>query len=203
MRSDVTLYIVAAFFFALTIASAVIFQEAERSLWIISTAVIGVLSVGLGYYQRPKAKSSTQKMAVSTVASVPAEETVQLAPVKDQTPIEPEPVAESVPAEAVQAVKLPVETAAANVEVSVSSAIQEQSSTEIVQTEAAPAIVGQQAASPLTSVKGIGEKRAAQLYSLGIKNVEELAAASVDDVALQLKVSPKIVYKWVEAAKEK
>jgi predicted flap endonuclease-1-like 5' DNA nuclease len=54
----------------------------------------------------------------------------------------------------------------------------------------------------LTRVKGIGEKREAQLRAIGINTVEELAAASVEDVAAKLKVYPKIVANWVAAAKE-
>jgi predicted flap endonuclease-1-like 5' DNA nuclease len=70
----------------------------------------------------------------------------------------------------------------------------------IIQTETAP--IQQPAESPLTKVKGIGEKRAAQLNALGIKTVDDLAKASVDEIAKSLKVSPKIVAKWVEGAKQ-
>jgi predicted flap endonuclease-1-like 5' DNA nuclease len=52
----------------------------------------------------------------------------------------------------------------------------------------------------LTEVSGIGEKRATQLKALGIINVDDLA--SVEDLAKSLKVSPKIVAKWVTRAKQ-
>ena len=54
----------------------------------------------------------------------------------------------------------------------------------------------------LTQVKGIGEKRAMQLKALGIDSVEALAKSSAKRLARKLKVSPKIVEKWVAGAKE-
>ncbi|MEM1563991.1 MAG: helix-hairpin-helix domain-containing protein [Candidatus Bathyarchaeia archaeon] len=55
---------------------------------------------------------------------------------------------------------------------------------------------------PLTKVKGIGEKRSEQLKALGINNVEELAKASAKELASKLKISPKIAQKWIENAKK-
>ncbi len=54
----------------------------------------------------------------------------------------------------------------------------------------------------LKQVKGIGEKRATQLKALGINNVDDLYKASEKTVVKELKVSPKIVEKWIESAKE-
>jgi predicted flap endonuclease-1-like 5' DNA nuclease len=54
----------------------------------------------------------------------------------------------------------------------------------------------------LTKVKGIGEKRAEQLKALGISSVEDLAKASVEDLAEKLKISPKITGRWIENAKK-
>lgn len=56
--------------------------------------------------------------------------------------------------------------------------------------------------SELTKVKGIGEKRAKQLSDLGISSVEGLSNASANEIAAQLKISPKITEKWVTNAKE-
>ncbi len=58
------------------------------------------------------------------------------------------------------------------------------------------------AGTPLTEVKGIGEKRAEQLKALGIKSVEELAKTSAEELASKLKISPKITRRWVENAKK-
>jgi len=58
------------------------------------------------------------------------------------------------------------------------------------------------ARTPLTEVKGIGEKRAEQLKALGINSVEELAKASAKELASKLKISPKITQRWIEDAKK-
>ncbi len=68
--------------------------------------------------------------------------------------------------------------------------------TEIL-TEAAPTTVA-----ALTEVKGIGEKRAEQLKTLGINSIEDLAQASAKDLAAKLKISPKITGRWIENAKK-
>jgi len=54
----------------------------------------------------------------------------------------------------------------------------------------------------LTQVKGVKEKRAAQLKAVGISNVEDLAKASAKDLAGKLKISPKITGTWIENAKK-
>ena len=55
---------------------------------------------------------------------------------------------------------------------------------------------------PLTNIKGIGEKRAEQLKALGIDSVEELAKASAEELASKLKISLKITQRWIENAKK-
>jgi len=202
MRSDVTLYVVAAFFFVLTVTSALIFNDAERSLWIISTAVLGTLSAGLGYYQRPKPKS-IQKMQATPVASIPSvEQTAETVPVQAEAPIEQAPIIQTAPVEEPQVIQTPVKEAVPIVETPAPMAPQEQAPIEKPSQETEVSPVEQQTVSVLTTVKGIGDKRASQLNSLGINTVEELAKASVEDLAKKLNVSPKIVAKWVEAAKQ-
>jgi predicted flap endonuclease-1-like 5' DNA nuclease len=69
--------------------------------------------------------------------------------------------------------------------------------------ETAPAMATSVAATlDLTQVKGIGEKRATQLKTLGITNVDELSKASAKTLAKKLKISPKTVGKWIANAKE-
>jgi len=183
MRSDLTLYVVAVFFFALTVTSAIIFQQEERSLWMVSTAFIGILSLSLGVYQRPKTKSVTQK--IQTIS----ESNTQTVVVQTETPFEQTPIIETVATETVQTIEAPAEPSAPK--------MPKEKAENLPQTEAAPV-----EAAPLTNVKGIGEKRAAQLNALGINTAAELSKASVEELAKQLKISPKIVAKWVEAAKQ-
>jgi predicted flap endonuclease-1-like 5' DNA nuclease len=161
MRLDYTLYVLAAVFFLITAVSFVMLTEQpNRNLWVVTTVVLGLLSIGLGYYQRPKAGAEAQP------AAPPPQETTVEAPkeAKVEAAIQAMPVA-------------PAPEPA------------------ITPPSAAPTI-------ELTQVKGIGEKRAAQLKAIGINSVDELAKASAEDIATKLKISPKFVKKWIAGAKE-
>jgi predicted flap endonuclease-1-like 5' DNA nuclease len=138
MRSDYTLYTVAIILFIVTIIALV---QQIGELWIISTFILGLFFIGLGYSQRPKAQAVAKTVHVE---------------------------APPLPTPAVQ---------------------------ETVE-KPAPTMID------LTEVKGIGEKRAAQLKNIGINSVEDLAKASAEDLASKLKVSPKITGAWIENAKK-
>jgi predicted flap endonuclease-1-like 5' DNA nuclease len=154
MRSDYALYTVAIIFFIITgIVFAIQMDETYKSLGIITTAVLGIFFIGLGYTQRPRAKVQTAATAPSTPPS-----SIQPAPPPPPT-------------------------------------ITETFEEKVAET-AVPAWT------PLTEVKGIGEKRAEQLKALGINNVEELAKASAKELASKLKISPKITQRWIENAKK-
>ena len=66
MRLDYTLYVLAALLFLITIVSLVtpLIAETERNLWVVTTVVLGLLSVGLGYSQRPKTEAQACQPAV-------------------------------------------------------------------------------------------------------------------------------------------
>jgi predicted flap endonuclease-1-like 5' DNA nuclease len=70
MRSDYALYGVAVIFFIIT---AIVFVSSVelREVWIVSTAIAGLLFTGLGYTQRPKTKAITIE-APQTTQPVPA-----------------------------------------------------------------------------------------------------------------------------------
>ena len=156
MRLDYTLYVLAALLLIITVIPFVVTIEGvesdTRSLWVVTTVVLGLLSIGLGYTQRPKTEAQACQPAVSTQAQ-PAE---MEAPKQEKTLTPTEPAM--------------VENAASTM--------------------------------ALTQVKGIGEKRAVQLKTLGINSVEDLSKASAATVAKQLKVSPKIVDTWIANAKD-
>ena len=156
MRLDYTLYVLAALLLIITVIPFVITIEGvesdTRSLWVVTTVVLGLLSIGLGYTQRPKTEAQACQPAVSTQAQ-PAE---MEAPKQEKTLTPTEPAM--------------VENAASTM--------------------------------ALTQVKGIGEKRAVQLKTLGINSVKDLSKASAATVAKQLKVSPKIVDTWIANAKD-
>jgi predicted flap endonuclease-1-like 5' DNA nuclease len=111
---------------------------------------------------------------------------------------------------------LPIEVPARSVQpLSAATAIMEseKAPTSPVIGETQPLIAGAEVSVPiepivltepaiqLTDVKGIGVKRMEQLKALGIGSVDDLSRASVNDLAKQLKLSPKITAQWVDAAK--
>ncbi|MEM2081074.1 MAG: helix-hairpin-helix domain-containing protein [Candidatus Bathyarchaeia archaeon] len=158
MRLDYTLYVLGALILVVTVVPFVITIEGvesdTRNLWVISTVVLGLLSIGLGYSQRPKTAAQACQIATTTVPQ--------------------ETVPTQTPEVAVQEPAAPVVEAPAATTVTLE----------------------------LTEVKGIGEKRAAQLKTLGINNVAELAKASAEDIASKLQISSKIAQKWIDNARE-
>lgn len=167
MRLDYVSYTIALIFFIITI-SAVAFTVEQQQVWIVSTVVIGLVFIGLGYTQRPRSTYGTTK-------SVTAETQSTASPPPQQQPL----VVVTQPSEAPAIEVKPVEEA---------------KSSTVEQPEPQPSV--------LTKIKGIGEKRAAQLKALNISTIEDLEKASPTDLAAKLNISPKITSKWVEKAKE-
>ena len=54
---------------------------------------------------------------------------------------------------------------------------------------------------PITSVRGIGPKRAARLREIGITTLKDLSSASAEELAEKLGVSRRITEKWVAEAR--
>jgi predicted flap endonuclease-1-like 5' DNA nuclease len=72
MRSDYALYLVAVIFFIITAMSfALALAEMERNLWVVTTAILGLLFIGLGYSQRPRPRPIVIKTAPSAPPSAP------------------------------------------------------------------------------------------------------------------------------------
>jgi len=147
MRSDYALYTVAIIFFIIT-GVVLAYQVEFKELWVVTTAVLGLLFLGLGYSQRAKPQ-------------VKAEPTP--APASTPQPTVTEVIVEEKPVTSAEVTPPKLE---------------------------------------LTQVKGIKEKRAGQLKALGINSVEDLARASAEDLAAKLKISPKIVGRWIEDARK-
>jgi predicted flap endonuclease-1-like 5' DNA nuclease len=62
MRSDYALYMVAVIFFIITgMSFALMATEFERNLSVVTTAILGLLFIGLGYTQRPKPRPMATK----------------------------------------------------------------------------------------------------------------------------------------------
>lgn len=157
MRSDYMLYTVAIIFFILT--GVVAAYNVEQQLWIVTTAILALVFIGLGYSQRPRPTTPT-------TTAPPAMTTPTIVPPPPTPPAQP-------------------------------------ATTEVVKEEKIEPVA--EAAPPqpeLTKIKGIKEKRAAQLKALGINTIEDLAKASAKDLGTKLQISPKITGKWIESAKE-
>jgi predicted flap endonuclease-1-like 5' DNA nuclease len=182
MRLDYILYAVAIIFFIVTLTAAVYSFE-PRPVWVVTTAVIGLAAIGLGYGQRPKPTA-----AAPATANIPPPPTPPPQEQKEQ-PVEPQAMAITTAPpqpQPIVTVTAPAQTEAAMIE------------------EAKPIAQPPQPtqAAGLTEVKGIGEKRAAQLKAIGVSTIEDLAKASAKDLATKLNISPKITTKWIENAKE-
>jgi len=82
MRTDYVLYVVAVILFIIT--GIVALYSVEQTLWIASTAVLGLFFASLGLSQRPK----TQSIAVETppATTVTVQPTVKEEPKKEETP---------------------------------------------------------------------------------------------------------------------
>ncbi|MBN1358709.1 helix-hairpin-helix domain-containing protein [Candidatus Bathyarchaeota archaeon] len=100
MRLDYTLYILATLLFVITVIPFVATIEGvesdTRSLWVVTTVVLGLLSIGLGYSQRPKTEAqacqttitTTQEAMTQTQPATTVEETKKgktAAPIKQTT----------------------------------------------------------------------------------------------------------------------
>ena len=181
MRSNLLFYLLAVTFFLLTaIALVTVVDQTEKSVWSVATVVLGLFSLGLGYYQRPKAKTVVGAVPeVNTAETVDPhlreshiEEAIEKHSPPTTTPASPSPM----PTQVIAAIPAMTPPAA----------------------EQAPPLK-----SELFAIKGIGEKRAAQLNALGINNLDDLAKTSPQYLADNLSISPKITQKWVENAKER
>ena len=188
MRLDITLYALAVVFFVITIASAFLLEGTDQTLWIITSGLLGILSLSLGFIQRPRVTTQVNQpsMPPVTVAPQPTETTTPQAPQEEQ--------------------KLPPETAPALETPAIPETTVTVEQPTVAETPA-NTIAPQEVNEPsielaLTQVSGIGGKRATQLKALGINTVDDLAKASAEDIAKNLKVSPKIVAKWITGAKQ-
>lgn len=99
MRSDYSLYAVAIVFFILT--GVVAAYSMEQQLWIVTTTVLGLAFIGLGYTQRPKQTTSiTTRPTTSTqIITPPPPPPVQIAVKEEekkekteQIEVEPSPI---------------------------------------------------------------------------------------------------------------
>jgi len=73
MRSDYALYVVAVIFFLLTaIAAGLLVNQPEQPVWVVATAVLGLLFIGIGYSQKPKLKAAAMEISPPAPPAPPA-----------------------------------------------------------------------------------------------------------------------------------
>ena len=227
MRLDYPLYGLAIVLFALTVITFALVSEQEgRLTYAVLTAVVGLLSVGSGYFLRPKttvvAPVQTAPPTPQKAATEPAQQTA--APVVEKPPHIDAQIVEApkietsiVDASAIQtalAVDAPkVESSAVEAAVvaeaqPVAQVVDPRADVPVVKEEISPPAVEMPQSASATAklafaqIRGISEKRAEQLKANGINTIEELANASAEDLAAKLNVSPKIVKMWIGSAKK-
>jgi predicted flap endonuclease-1-like 5' DNA nuclease len=213
MRLDYTLYGLAIIFFIVAAVSLVVVSDQTvRVLLTITTAVIGLVSISAGFILKPKVQAVASVPAPLVVQEMSAEqpqsEVVQAeVPVDEASKIEATPdskVSDVSHADAVSQVDVAVANeVAANLPVETSTPIDTTTETPPILNASVEASVSTEVpVADLTRVKGIGEKRTTQLKANGITCIDDLARADALDLAAKLKVSPKIVEKWVVCAKD-
>jgi hypothetical protein len=97
MRSDYSLYAVAIVFFILT--GVVAAYSMEQQLWIVTTTVLGLVFIGLGYTQRPRQITSIMtRPTISTQIITPPPPPIQTAvkevkeEITEHIAVEPSPI---------------------------------------------------------------------------------------------------------------
>jgi predicted flap endonuclease-1-like 5' DNA nuclease len=200
MRLDYALYGLAIILFAISaITFAMVAEQDGRTIYAVSTAVVGIVSIAGGIVLRPKAPIAQTTVAVP--APEPAAPVQEVAsPVVEAPKIET-PVTETQPIQVAPTTVLvaPIaQTAAPPPEVP----IVERAIPAPPAIEAAAPTTPTEAKSEFSRIRGISEKRATELKANGINTIEDLANASPEDLASKLNVSPKIVKMWIGSAKK-
>jgi predicted flap endonuclease-1-like 5' DNA nuclease len=110
MRLDYVLYMLAAILFIITIVPFVVpvnMETTATSVWVVASLVLGLISIGLGYSQRPKtaAQSCQPTMSVNQEAIPEAQPTpTGKAPITEETKVTMEkPAMQTAPATATSA----------------------------------------------------------------------------------------------------
>jgi hypothetical protein len=212
MRLDYALYGLGIVLFALTaITFALVAETDGRSVYAISTAIVGVISLGGGYFLRPKAATvpvdQTAVPAQSVAAAEPAPVEQTVVPVVEEPKTEGQ-VAEAPVVEAPIAEPLPIQGALVVDAPKTLVVAEAQPKTQIVALAAeVPVVEAETQVAPaakleFVQIRSISEKRAEQLKANGISTLEELANANALDLAAKLNVSPKIVKMWIGSAKK-
>jgi predicted flap endonuclease-1-like 5' DNA nuclease len=200
MRFDYALYGLAIVLFALTAITFILVADSDgKILYSASTGIVGILSIVGGYFLRPKNIVTATPQTISLQAPTRQE-------VVSETPQTGGPIVEAPPTSIqvveppkieIVAVQIPVVDASSPIKVEPVAA-----ATSVEPVDVAFQSVPATGESAFSQIRGISEKRAEQLKSVGINNLQDLANASAIELAAKLDVSPKIVKMWVGSAKK-
>jgi len=194
MRLDVISYAIGIVFFIITLTALVYTTQTTQQVWVVSTVVIGLAFLGIGYTQRPKSANAPMTTSAPPPPPPMSQPTEQTQQHQEQT---------AAPAPQVTTITPPAESSIVAAESTTQPVVPLQSTVPATTMEEPQQIVApiQPPEDQLMKIKGIGQKRAAQLRTNGINSIKDLANASAKDLASKLNISPKITGKWVENAK--
>ncbi len=211
MRLDYALYGVAIILFIITAGIiASISQQNGSIIYGSLTAILGIISIGCGYFLKPPVKKMTSEPPVQptqpTISEPQPQPTVATEAPKAEAIIE-----EPKSTEAAPKVETPI-AETSNMEHSI--VVQPPQTIQMTTPEPAKMTLEPEtenkteectvdtAAHGLAQIKCISAKRAEQLNANGINTVEDLAKASSSELATKLQVSEKIVKMWIGSAKK-
>ena len=202
MRMDYALYGLAIVLFALTLITLVMVDDSEGKVaYAASTAVVGLLAVGAGYFLKPKNTVATTAQTASPEPVKP-QATVTEPNQKTGGPIVEAQTTQIQVSEAPKietlAVQAPI-VATPQLEVPIVTPQREEAPLEVAATHQT---ASEWKKSEFGQIRSISQKRAEQLNSLGVHNMKDLANASATDLAEKLNVSIKIVKMWIGSAKK-
>jgi predicted flap endonuclease-1-like 5' DNA nuclease len=232
MRMDYALYGLAIVLLAITAVTFTMVSDQNLKItYSVSTAVVGFLCIGGGYFLRPKVSAAAPEAQTATfpatapevAATEPVQQTAQ--PIVESSKVDVQiaeapktetPVAEPPQVQAAPEVEAPVAVAKVQPQAQEPAPAAEipqfktalpappvQTAISAPPVEAAlPAPELVEAKSEFAQIRGISEKRAEQLKANGINTIQKLANASPEDLAEKLQVSPKIVKMWIGSAKK-
>jgi|WetSurMetagenome_2_1015567.scaffolds.fasta_scaffold136044_2 predicted flap endonuclease-1-like 5' DNA nuclease len=203
MRSDYSFYTLAIVFFMVAVVSAWTLAGTFQIILISISVLLGMISLGFGLTLRSKSLQTNQTPPTASPQEITQTEPSQTSKIENlpPPPIPMKPETSIVNPPAVTTL-VSMETELTTIQtvpvIAVPAMLPEQPST-LMSIKQSTLPLKETA---LTDVRGIGQKRANKLKTLDIKTAEDLANASIEDLAKKLKISSKNVAKWIASAKE-
>jgi predicted flap endonuclease-1-like 5' DNA nuclease len=203
MRLDFILYGLAIISFIVAIFLFFVVGEQDGQIIYVFFAVgLGILLIGSGYFLRP---TKTTRTMVSTQEDISKE--TEMKPIQKATAkadvsnkqIEMENVKQSEVTQKSEITMLEEQLSEISKAAKIKPAAQNKA--HQIEVQKVEKSLSSKDLS-LTNIRGINAKRADQMKSNGITNIEDLAKASSSELASKLEVSERIVKMWIGTAKK-